>query len=203
MSEAIEDIPTMTATRRLVELLRGEESGSWQKVDAAREAIEEDWTPPAHAGGSANTGLSARIAEVWEEITDNNLPEPLEIKTIRGWYTTARAWPLETRVKGASFRAHTELTGSQWKHRQGILNKLVGRKQKGIVNGDDVRRWKQEKEGGSPVVPWEERFYKRLDSTVHSQSFGLSTPEEWRKAISLVRTLLGDMQNELEEIENA
>ena len=205
MTKTIEDIPTMSAVQDLIRLLRGEDIAAWVKADAMKRAVEDDWEHrPEGDAAKANTGLFARVDEVWQVVAeDEEIAEKPDHTTMARWYNVASAWPDETRVTGASYRAHQALAGREWTNRQGILSKIVGRKRQGIVNEMDVIRWKQEQEGRDPMVPWEERFYKRLDSVVHSRTFGISTPEEMRTAIKLVNTLVGDLQNELEEMENA
>lgn len=205
MTEQLESIPTMTAMQDLIRLLRGEDTAAWVKADAMKRAVEDGWEPRREGEAtSANTGLFARVDEVWQAVSeDKEIAEKPDHTTLARWYNVASAWPDETRVNGASYRAHQALAGQQWANRQGILSKIVSRKRQGIVNEQDVIRWKQEQEGRPEPTPWEERLYKRFDSVIHSRSFDISTPAEMKTAIRLLRTLIGDLQNELEEMDDA
>lgn len=204
--EALENIPTMTATERLVELLRNEESKAWQKADATLDAVNDGWegrTSPTLSG--VNSGLQARIVEVWEELVDADLPEQPAISTVSKWYGVAKAWPPETRVKGASYMAHYVLMGDKWKNRQAKLSKIVAqvRKRRGpdaYASRMDVELWKQAQEGAVKSKPWEDKFWGRLDSLVHSR-VGPKSKAEWNTAIGLVETLLNDMRTEAQDAE--
>lgn len=77
------------------------------------------------AGGepSVKTGLEAIIAKLWEQI-EAIVPEPPEIRTVRGWYTVATLWPAETRVAGASLR---KVPCADWGSRRTAGGILAGR----------------------------------------------------------------------------
>lgn len=201
----LEDIPTQTPVEHLAELLRRQDASQWEKVDAVKEAVDEEAgdSDPGHAvraadGASANTGVEGYITKVWEQI-EAIVPEPPEIKTVRNWYTIATLWPAETRVAGASFAAHAELAVKQYQHRQGILSKLVARSSK-PVSRDDVRVWKQHQDGESySSDPWEVRFHRRVFTPLNSRLSGPQTEGEWKQARDAYREALALIDEKLGE----
>ena len=203
----IEDIPTQTPVEHLAELLRREDTSQWEKVDAVKEAVDGEAAgddAPAAAGASlaggdpsVNTGLQAAIAKVWEQI-EAIVPEPPEIRTVRGWYTVATFWPAETRVAGASFAAHAELAVKAYPHRQGILSKLADRSSK-PVSRDDVRVWKQHQNGAELPDPWEVRFGRRVFTPLRSRLTGPKTQHEWEQARAAYQDAIVFIETKLEE----
>lgn len=199
----IEDIPTQTPVEHLAEVLRREDTSQWEKVDAVKEAVDGYGEGAAAAapltGGDSGvrTGLQSAIAGVWEQI-EAIVPEPPEIRTIRGWYTVATFWPAETRVTGASFAAHAELAAKSYPHRQGILSKLADRNSK-PVSRDDVRVWKQHQNGAELPDPWEVRFGRRVFTPLRSRLTGPKTQHEWEQARAAYQDAIVFIETKLEE----
>lgn len=182
--DRLKRIPTQTPVERLAEVLRREDVSQWEKVDAVVAAVDgqrEGAGTCTLTGGEngVNTGLHSAIQAVWEEIVEV-VPEPPDIRTIRGWYTVAHFWPLETRVARASFSAHAELAVAKYRHRQGILSKLADRSSR-PVSMNDVRVWKQHQDGHKMPDPWEVRIKRRLFALLRSQLTGPVTHTEWEQ----------------------
>lgn len=196
----IEDIPTQTPVEHLAEVLRREDTSQWEKVDAVKEAVDDDGAAaPSLSGGEPhiNTGLRDAVRKVWEQIEDA-VPEPPDIQTIEKWFRVATFWPAETRVAGASFAAHAELAAKSYPHRQGILSKLADRNSK-PVSRDDVRVWKQHQNGAELPDPWEVRFGRRVFTPLRSRLTGPKTQHEWEQARAAYRDAIVFIETKLEE----
>jgi hypothetical protein len=125
------------------------ESGAWRLADALFEDVGELRGSPGLSG--VNTGLHARIEEAYLEAKRAGAHE-LQPRTLIRHYSTARAWPPETRISQASFSAHRELRGLP--HRQSVLARLADRSSDGWVSARDAQRWKSDRKPRPEVVPF-------------------------------------------------
>lgn len=200
MSKAIEDIPTMTATQRFIEIAKREDPEKWERAYALRDAVQEHLPDEARAAAGAdgvNTGLYQAIAEVWEEAMDAGLVEA-EIQALSKDYRTAIAWPDETRVKGATYAAHFELRDLD--NRQGRLSKWVARSTTGQFGRNAARREKAEltrKKFGKGIVRPPERFAQTVERGLKKWAVsGHLSDNERQEAISILTAYINDLQDE-------
>lgn len=202
MTEALENIPTMTATDRYIEVAKREDPSKWELAYALRDAVDEHLPDEGGAAARAgdpgvNTGLYQGIAEVWEISMKAGLVEG-DIKELSKVYRTAVAWPEETRVEGATYAAHQTLRDLD--RRQQRLSKWVAQSSTGRLGRDDARRHKAEltrKKFATPVRP-HERFDNAIRRNVkHWATGGKLTDTERTEAIGILQALISDIENEV------
>lgn len=159
----------VSAARRLEE---HEEVDRWEFAEDVREAVDEQTDdqngfghPDQHP--HTKTGLYAAIDGVNAALADAGIIS-VGRSSIVGAYTTAKAWPEEERVEGATYWAHYELRGRDYDgRRQKALQRLVNRSQKGRVGPRDVRLWKSSIRP-SDITPFLEKVERRVRVAIKS-----------------------------------
>ena len=147
--EVVNDALTrvVQAARRLEE---HEEVDRWELADDVREAVDErsddqnGFGHPEHS--HTKTGLYAAIDQVNDALYEAGVIS-VGRESIVGAYTTAKAWPSEERVEGATYWAHYELRSRMFDgRRQRALQRLVEHSRTGRVGPKDVRLWKSSRQ---------------------------------------------------------
>jgi hypothetical protein len=110
-------------------------------------------------------------------------------------YTTAKAWPADTRVDRATYWAHHELRGRDYDNRRGrILQRLVRETKAVRVGPKAVRTWKADQRPGV-VTP----FLEQIEAAVRQTLKRKGSPwdrvaENDRDAISrILRDIAGEV----------
>jgi hypothetical protein len=177
MSTALEVLPggKPVALERVVEAARRleehEEVDRWEFADDVREAVdalaESQNGFETRGMGPAAQGFYAAIDEVNSALTDAGIIT-VGRQSIVGAYTTAKAWPAEDRVEGATYWAHYELRGRDWDNRRArVLRRLLTESSRGRVGPQIVRTWKASVRPAD-LTPFLDKVERRLRSAIHA-----------------------------------
>ena len=166
-SDALDRV--VAAAKRIEE---HEEVDRWEFADDVREAVDQrgesqNGFETQQRMGPAPKGFYAAIDEVTERLTEENIVS-VGRQSIVGAYTTAKVWPPEDRVEGATYWAHHELRGRDYEgRRKRALERLVARSGTHRVGPKDVRLWKSSTRP-SDMTPFIEKVDRRVRSAIKS-----------------------------------
>jgi hypothetical protein len=148
-----------------------EEIDRWEFADDVREAV--DGLAKGQNGfdlsdrkagpgrGKEGSGFYAAIDEVNSALYKAGVIS-VGRQSIVGAYTTAKSWPVDARVEGATYWAHHELRGREFDGRRNrVLLRLVQQNTTGRVGPKEVRLWKSSQRS-NVVRP----FLEQIESAV-------------------------------------
>jgi hypothetical protein len=162
--------------KRLAELVDGD---GWEIADLL---VEKFSVEQYGDGGKANSELYEALDAAEDALRKEHGVE-LKVSTLRQHRATAIAWPHDARSSSASYVAHQRLRG---KDRYDLMQRYLKRNQGRPLSKRDVQRYRADDKGPGLVLTPEERFEKRVRSTVKSALLGAIKPEgDWWKSSSI------------------
>lgn len=147
--------------------------------------------------GQRHPGFNEALDKVNGEITKAGVLS-VGRQSIVGAYTTAKAWPQESRVEGATYWAHYELRAKDYdQRRNSILSGLVRKSRDGRIGPKDVRLWRSNLRQPD-MTPRDEKLEKGLRSALRRwatpQAFRQLHQDEQAAAVKILRRLAGEIE---------
>lgn len=197
MSETVVKLRPARVKCRSVELAKRQEVDSWALADAVREDVHAVWPQDREHSRShgINTGLTAAEDAVYAQHEEARTD--ISRSYLHDLFRTAEVWPPEERrTEIATFSAHYELRGQQWRNRGAVLERLARKSATGRVAQRQVRVWKSEQ--NPPAL---RTFLQLVEQRVRSSLKAAAAP--WHTVKDGDRTaiarILREIANEVED----
>ncbi len=201
MTASVHDIREIAdqAQFRSVEIAaRHDNRDAWELADAIYEDVSS--LLPADEGipSSAAHGVKTGLSDAEQAVYDAHREAGTEVGRayVHNLYVTRRVWPPEERLpEKASFDAHFELRGKDWRNRREIIERLAARSRTGRVSRQQVVIYRSEKK-----PPALKTFRELFESRVRAVAVQAGKPwhtvaEEDRYALARI---MRDIANEIE-----
>jgi hypothetical protein len=127
---------------------RQETVAAWDMADAIYRDVQKQMPGNDDASSFGTQGVSTGLGKAEEIVADAHRKAGTEITQngVHAHFVTRRAWPPEERLPDiASYAAHYELRGKDYRNRADVLQRLARKSSTGRATRKAVQIWKSER----------------------------------------------------------